>query len=145
MVPAGSVDAQPSALTERTASCSCGELKAVCQGEPPRVSVCHCGACKKRTGSAFAWNATYSAEQVTVSGERRAWARSSEDGRWCRQHFCPRCGATVFYEIEARPGMVTIPAGAFADPSFVEPSVSVYGELRCPWVRIEIEGTLTEI
>ena len=130
-------------MATHEASCSCGQLQAACTGSPHRVSVCHCGACKKRTGSAFAWNAWFEAGQVTVSGDSHAWARSSDDKRWCRQHFCPRCGATVYYEIEARPGMVGVPAGTFADAAFTEPSASVYDELACPWVRVETEGPLT--
>jgi hypothetical protein len=31
----------------------------------------------------------------------------------------------VFYEIERRPGMISIPVGAFAE---------VYEEARCPWL-----------
>src|SRR5262245_60383971 len=31
----------------RTATCRCGQLKALCEGEPVRVSVCHCLECQK--------------------------------------------------------------------------------------------------
>lgn len=117
----------------RTARCACGALAAVCDGEPVRNSICHCGQCKRRTGSAFAWNATYAAEQVTTSGLFSTYARVGESGRWAKFHFCPTCAGNVFYEIEARPGMVSVLAGGFADPAFPEPKVSVYDDLRCPW------------
>jgi len=128
----------------RIARCGCGALSATCTGEPARISVCHCGACKRRTGSAFAWNATFAEGQVAVAGESRMWERRSEEGRWARMHFCPSCGGTVFYAIELRPGMVTVPAGLFADPDFPEPTVSVFSELCVPWVRLETGGTLTD-
>ena len=40
-------------MTTRDASCSCGQLHLTCEGEPVRISVCHCLACQQRTGSAF--------------------------------------------------------------------------------------------
>ncbi|HEX8263516.1 MAG TPA: GFA family protein [Allosphingosinicella sp.] len=128
-------------MAVRTASCRCGALKARARGEPARISVCHCLACKARTGAAFSWNSTWLEEQVETEGEAASWTRVTEDGgRWCTYSFCPTCGSTAWYRIEARPGMVTIPAGNFLDPAFGEPAYSWYGERRCPWVRIETEG-----
>ena len=99
-----------------------------------RLSVCHCLDCKRRTGSAFGWNATYEAERVEIEGEYRSFQRGSDDGFWVRHHFCGECGVTVFYEIERRPNMISIPAGAFADPDFPPPTVEVYEERACPWL-----------
>jgi hypothetical protein len=129
----------------RTASCRCGALKATARGEPERLSVCHCLACKARTGGAFSWNSTWLDEQVETEGESRSWTRVTEEGgRWCTYDFCPECGSTAWYRIEARPGRVTIPAGNFGDPDFGEPRYSWFGERRCPWVRVETEGPLDE-
>jgi hypothetical protein len=130
-------------MEARTASCRCGALKATARGGPARVSVCHCLACKARTGSAFSWNSTWLDEQVAIEGEPRCWTRITEEGgRWCADYFCAHCGSTAWYRIEARPGMITIPAGNFLDPGFGEPSVSWYGERQCPWVRLETAGPL---
>ena len=41
---------------------------------------------------------------------------SDERERRAFFHFCPDCGATVFYTTEASPGVVAIPVGALADP-----------------------------
>ena len=56
-------------MTTRTASCTCGQLTAVATVDPVRVSVCHCLACQKRSGSAFAAQARWPNDQVTVTGE----------------------------------------------------------------------------
>ena len=40
-------------MTFRLASCSCGQLRAEVLEEPIGVSVCHCYACQRRTGSVF--------------------------------------------------------------------------------------------
>ena len=119
-------------MIRRTVRCGCGALTAEAVGDPVRNSICHCLDCKRRTGSAFSWNATYAEEQVTVAGEHSSFTRTSDDGFWVRDHFCPSCGGRVFYAIERRPGLISIPAGAFADPDFPAPSVEVYAE-RSPW------------
>jgi hypothetical protein len=118
----------------RTAHCHCGALQALCRGEPIRVSLCHCLACKVRSGSAFSYNATFPADAVTTEGEASAWERTSEEGYRSRGFFCPRCGSTVWFEIERRPGMISLPAGAFADRDFPAPTMEVYGERRHSWL-----------
>lgn len=112
------------------AECNCGQLRATCTGEPDRVSLCHCINCKRRTGSAFAWNASFPASAVTVAGEYRTFARATDLGRTNTYHFCPTCGSTVYYDVEIRPGMISVPAGAFAATDFPKPTVQVF-EHRC--------------
>jgi hypothetical protein len=121
-------------MTIREAGCACGALTARTDGDPVRVSLCHCLECKRRTGSAFGWNATFDAGRVHIDGTYRSFTRGSEEGFWVRHHFCPECGVSVFYEIERRPGMISIPAGVFADPDFPAPLVEVYGGRRCAWL-----------
>ncbi|MBV9881548.1 MAG: GFA family protein [Sphingomonadaceae bacterium] len=120
--------------TIREARCACGALSLRAGGDPVRISVCHCLDCKRRTGSAFAWNATYESGAIAVDGTHATWHTTSDEGFWARHHFCPACGVYVFYEIERRPGMISVPAGAFADPDFPPPRVDVYEERRCPWL-----------
>ena len=58
-------------MTSRLATCSCGQLTATARGEPLRVSICHCLACQKRTGSVFAVQARFPADAVVVEGRAR--------------------------------------------------------------------------
>ena len=122
-------------MTIRETRCACGALSARAEGDPIRLSICHCLECKRRTGSAFGWNATYDAARVEISGAHKAFTRGSDDGYWARTHFCAECGVTVFCEIERRPAMVSLPAGAFVDPDhFPPPEVEVHEERACPWL-----------
>jgi hypothetical protein len=121
-------------MTTREAKCLCGALSAVATGDPVRNSVCHCLDCKRKTGSAFSWNAHWPEDQVERSGEAVIVTRTSDEGFWSRYHSCPACGVAVWYEIERRPGIVSIPVGAFADPDFPAPTIEVYGERRCAWL-----------
>lgn len=120
----------------RIASCSCGQLTAKTESEPVRVSICHCLACQKRTGSVFGAQARFPAEAVTIDGQSREYVRIGDEGTSVQFHFCPDCGATVFYRLDAVPGVVAIPVGAFADPDFPQPRVSVYEERQHHWVRL---------
>jgi hypothetical protein len=106
------------------------------EGDPIRVSMCHCLACQRRTGSVFGAQARFAAENVRVDGRYTDYVRISDDGDGRTFHFCPDCGSTVFYEIPALPGMVAVPVGAFADPSFPAPVFSVWEERRHAWVSV---------
>lgn len=122
---------------KRRAECNCGGLVVETEGEPVRVSVCHCLACQRRSGSAFAVQARFARDGVTVMGRSTTFARTGDAGTTARFHFCPTCGASVFYEIEAMPEVIAIAVGAFADPGFPPPTIGVYEARRHPWVTIE--------
>ncbi len=123
-------------MTNRTASCTCGKLLVHTRGEPLRVSICHCLACQKRTGSVFAVQARFPADAVVIEGESREYIRVGDEGGTGRLHFCPTCGSTVFLRADALPDVVTVAVGAFADPGFPSPGVSVYEERQHAWVRL---------
>ena len=120
-------------MTTRTASCSCGQLRLTCEGEPVRISICHCLECQKRTGSVYGAQARFPRECVTMEGRSTQWMRRGESGESATFHFCPVCGATVWWEATGVPGFVTAAVGAFADPHFPPPQVSVYEERQHPW------------
>ena len=123
-------------MATRDAACSCGQLRLTADGDPFEVSICHCLACQRRTGSAFGVQARFSADQVQVAGRYSDYARTSDEAD--RQvhvfHFCPDCGGTVFYTAPDDPDLAVVMVGAFADPTFPSPTVSSYGGRRHSWV-----------
>ncbi|OOG64344.1 aldehyde-activating protein [Rhodanobacter sp. B04] len=121
-------------MPSRSASCACGQLVATTSAEPVRVSVCHCLACQRRTGSVFGVQARFPAAAVTVSGNAKQFVRVGDEGGRATFNFCPHCGSTVYYTIEGDAESMAIPVGAFADPSFPAPGVSVYEERMHAWV-----------
>ena len=118
-----------------TASCRCGQLSATATGEPTRVSVCHCLDCQKRSGSAFAAQVRFPAEQVTSAGQSNTFAATGDNGA-AHFHFCPDCGSTVSFTNDSQPDTIAIALGAFDDPYFVVPTVSVWEERQHEWVEI---------
>ncbi len=120
----------------RTASCCCGGLKVHCEGEPQRVSACHCLECQKRTGSAFGVQARFAEEQVSVEGPSGRFERVGDEGTRAAFQFCQSCGTTVLWRNDEAPGVVAVAVGCFADPGFPAPVRTVYEARAHPWVEL---------
>ena len=125
----------------RTATCVCGELSVRVEGEPLRINICNCKDCQRRSGSAFQLGAFFNESQVeAIDGEPRLYSRSADSGRAVNLHFCPTCGVSVYFRAEARPGLIGVHAGCFADPDFPTPTHAVWTESKHDWVQLpEVE------
>jgi hypothetical protein len=98
--------------------------------------MCHCLACQRRTGSTFGMQARFEPDRVRIVGRYADYVRISDAGEERTFHFCPDCGATVFYTTQDAPDVIAVPVGAFADPSFPPPTISVYESRRHPWLSV---------
>ena len=123
----------------RTATCSCGSLRADTSGEPILVVACHCRECQRRTGAPFGVTVLFSNEQVRIDGPSNEYVRNGGEGRKVRFHFCPYCGTTLFWHADRGPDAIGVALGAFADPVFPEPTVSIWEEAKHPWVAFRHE------
>jgi len=124
----------------RQASCACGQLKLACEGGPVRISMCHCLACQKRTGSAFGVQARFPRERVTVEGRASQFTRTADSGNTITFNFCPACGSTVCWQVSNQPDLVAVAVGAFADPKFPAPRHSAYEKRRHSWVSVPADA-----
>jgi hypothetical protein len=99
----------------------CGAVRFRVTGEPSRVTICHCAWCQRRTGTAFGTEVVFNSDQVEMAGTEIARYRhvSDESGRWLDVEFCRRCGTNLGFTLEAVPGVRTLPAGAFDDPTWI--------------------------
>ena len=117
-------------MTTRRAACSCGQLHLTIEGEPVRISMCHCFECQRRTGAVLSNQARFAREQITLSGTATEWTRTAASGNGLTFRFCPVCGSTVYWTGEGFPGYVAVAIGAFADPTFPAPVIAVWEECR---------------
>ncbi len=120
---------------KRKASCHCGQLQVVCEGDPTQVIMCHCELCQRRTGTSYNLGAWFNRSDVTVEGEERTYRRTGDEGLELIFHFCPRCGTNIYWELPAAlADMFGVAVGCFADPDFPGPTVSLYGKRRHAWL-----------
>jgi hypothetical protein len=120
----------------RRAECSCGRLSVTVTGDPVRISICHCLNCQRRSGSLFAAQARWPRTNAVIAGASTEFALTGDEGTTARFHFCPVCGATVYYLMDAMPDFIAMPIGTFADPDFPPPAVSVYDNRRHRWLEL---------
>jgi hypothetical protein len=122
-------------MRERMATCACGQLKAICFGEPVSISLCHCLECQKRTGSTYGIAAFFASDNVEITGKASCYERNSDNNYKVTFYFCPNCGSTVYWKPERKPDFLAIAVGSFADPKFPKPDQTVYEKHKHHWVE----------
>ena len=126
---------------EWVAECHCGQLKAITNGEPDRVYVCHCQACQRRTGAVVNSTTRWLLSQVHFEGDSNVFVRKGASSAEIHFHFCPRRGSNVYWQGDRAPQWCAIAVGSFADPHFPPPTASVWEESKHPWVQLPDDTT----
>lgn len=119
---------------KKVARCCCGRLRVEADGDPIVIVACHCGQCQRRTGSVVGVGAYYPSERIHLSGQSKVFARRADSGRKFDTHFCPDCGTSLYWEAEEVPDLIGVAVGAFVDPQFPAPMMSVWEESKHPWL-----------
>jgi hypothetical protein len=78
--------------------------------------------------------ASVSGGPVRAGGPYKTYVRDAPEGRKVRNHFCPTCGTTVFWEADLRPDHIGVGVGGFGDSGFPRPTRSVWEEAKHEWV-----------
>jgi hypothetical protein len=123
-------------MAKISGGCSCGTVRFSANADPTFVAVCHCHACQKASGSAFAMIVAFPASALTVSGDVTTYASIGESGKGKHYRFCPRCGSPVSSNVDIFPDMMMIRAGALDDPSWVRPTMEIQCNSKQPWVEL---------
>lgn len=115
-------------MKTRKAMCSCGPVAIVAQGEPGKISVCHCLACQRRT-VCFRYRGVFCHRGNRGFGLLR---RVFPDRRQR-----PTCGSTAFWDTAFRPGLRAVAFGCFEDRKGLEPTQGVYDARRYSWATVQ--------
>lgn len=119
--------------------CSCGAVRFTI-ARYLFAHVCHCDACKKRTGSAYGVSVVIEDSDLKeFHGEVRTFTRVAESGNPVEYDFCPICATTVRWRVAALRGRQVFAAGAFDTPSAFEMVGEMYAAESLPWARIGCE------
>ena len=127
------------------ARCACGALTLQVHDRPYATVICHCTACKRRTGSAIGVGVYFDVSAVTISGNATRYDRQVAD-RAFSSFFCPTCGTSLYWKTQLHPQGVGIALGCFDDPSAFVPDRSVWEATRLDWLHVDsipghIEGS----
>ena len=117
-------------------SCSCGRVTYQSSADPVFTGVCHCRACQKATGSAFATVVAVPTASLTVTGTPRRVDGIGDSGKLTHRDFCPDCGSTVTESADVMAGLTMVTVGTLDDPSWVTPSTQIYCDSAQPWVSL---------
>jgi hypothetical protein len=122
--------------------CSCGSVRFELRDRPLWTNVCHCNACKKRTGSAFGFSIVVDPANVKeFAGPTTTFTRIGESGNSVRYEFCPHCGTTLRWHVELIPNRMVFAGGAFDEPSQFEVFGEIYADEALPWASTGCELT----
>jgi hypothetical protein len=88
----------------------------------------------------FGAQARFRTEAAEIKGQSHEYVRVGDEGNRITFHFCPRCGATVYWDFNGHADFVAVAIGAFADPGFPPPTVSVYEVRKHAWVNSPAQG-----
>ena len=120
--------------------CECGEVGYRLTGDDASiVYACHCLACQRTSGSAFALYAFASAESFIVEGETAAFDPGA--GRAVR-HFCASCGTGLYRINAALPGFVILHAGTMEQADRIMPAAHIWTRRKQTWIALP-EGVPT--
>ncbi len=118
--------------------CVCGSVRYKVKGEPERAAACACTFCQKRTGSAFGLSIYFKECDVEIGqGELQTYLTMSDGGRWFETEFCPKCGTTVTWTLELRPGWRGIAGGTFDQPTFwYDLDTFIFARSKPEWLEL---------
>ncbi len=89
-------------------SCLCGGVAFTVSGPLRPIIACHCGQCRKQTGSFVAATQARAEDIVFSSAEPLRWFASSMEAE---RGFCSQCGSALFWRPQGR-STISIYAGA---------------------------------
>ena len=112
--------------------CYCGQVRLQFSAEPGSVIHCHCGQCRRLSGSAFTTWVSFPKAAMVLAGEPAAFQATAHVLR----HFCGRCGSHV-YTLDGRmPDIVGVPAGAIEGELLAAPKAHYFVHHGAAWHAI---------
>jgi hypothetical protein len=118
--------------------CDCGKVRYRLNVEPIVVNCCHCKACQRQTGTAFAVNVLIESDNLELLGDVPVGVEHATASGMGQANFhCPDCLTSVWSVYHAAgDGVRFVRAGSLDDPSRVTPSAHIHTAEKVPWVAI---------
>ncbi|MGY3903887.1 GFA family protein [Aeromonas lusitana] len=116
------------------ASCLCGAVKLRLPDSFDYMGNCHCGECRKFSGSDYASVGGLDGDKVEVmqGGDAIARFQKSEETRLA---FCRHCGSSLFSQ-KLSSGKINLRLGILDDVPSQQPGFHIFVGSKAPWHRI---------
>ena len=118
-------------------SCLCGEVRFEILGDFEHFFLCHCGRCRKDTGSAHAANLFSSTASIRwLSGEPKIKTFRVPSTRH-EKSFCSECGSAI-PNVQMNGALLVVPAGSLDSAIEMQPEAHIFVASSADWdVRLE--------
>ncbi|KAI9710602.1 MAG: hypothetical protein M1828_002153 [Chrysothrix sp. TS-e1954] len=104
-------------------------------------ALCHCGDCKKISGSMYSTNAIVKPDTFKSSGQAKTHVKSADSGSKITSYFCPECGGMLWRETSSFGDMKIVKMGVLDDDlSKAKPAAELYAPQRPAWISA-VAGT----
>jgi hypothetical protein len=114
-------------------SCLCGAVRYEVRGEPVRFYHCHCGRCRKASGTGHASNIMLKPGEVSwLQGEDRLVRYKVPEAERFATCFCSVCGSPLPREVPEL-GLAVIPAGSLDSLPPIRPQARIFWDSRVDW------------
>ena len=117
--------------------CLCRGVRYTLSGEPQWCAHCHCGDCRRHTGSVVATFVGVETDQFTLTAGVLGRYESSPG---VFRSFCANCGTPMAYERDELPGEIHLYLGTFEHPENIRPTLEVFCRERLPWLELKVDG-----
>lgn len=116
-------------------SCLCGTVRFELRGPPRVVYYCHCGKCRKQSGSSFATNVIVRKDDLAIiAGEEALSSFESSPNK--RRFFCSGCGSPIYSHGDKTKHIVSVRCGTLDSELPLHPSVHAFVASKANWVNI---------
>lgn len=106
----------------KTGACLCGRIRLEIRGNMREVVACHCGQCRRQTGSYYMATNVPDDALVVTGEEHLKWYNASVEAK---RGFCSECGSALFWKHQDDP-FTSILAGCLDAPTGLKLTRHIY-------------------
>jgi hypothetical protein len=117
--------------------CQCGAIRYTIAGDLPPAYACHCGECKKQSGSAFGLSIPIIWSRFEVEGQVASSKGLTFGGKPKLRCFCPSCGNRMWHRSSEDSAWVTLKAGTLDNAAQISPRGHLWISKKQPWIVID--------
>tara|TARA_Y100000590_G_C15690197_1_gene1003159 strand:+ start:1018 stop:1425 length:408 start_codon:yes stop_codon:yes gene_type:complete len=120
-------------ISNKTASCLCGEVKIKIIGKLRYVSNCHCSQCMKTHGNFASYTSCPEKNVTFIKSKTIKWYKSSNIAK---RGFCSKCGASMFYKRNKGKNL-SIAAGMFKNPTNLKTYYNIFTHGKLDYYKLD--------